>query len=272
MEKLINYANIGTVELKRQFENLKTMNILGDHTREEVEKEVDFTKAAMADVKNQVAQYNLPQNHERAAIFNKIETIFGQMKVHPQHPTYWNRTNEEALSYHLHNSTSTAETLRNLVKDLWTTVKEDKIEKDLHEYRQKKLKYLTKKEGDVKGEERSIGGDLRKNEERNIEVRKGEEGDWRDVRNLEIHPRKEEEERSRRDEENFEGGRMQGDGERVSATYMGSNAKGDERSNQPDYQFHKAKQNEGLKKEGYLHPPRDNLMINEQKVNMGSGV
>jgi hypothetical protein len=222
MKKFKNYVSLNSEEIKRQFGNLKEMNPLGNHTKEEVEKEVDFTKAAMAEVKNQVAQYNLPHNHERAIIFNKIETIFGQMKVRPRPPTYWNRTKEEALSYHLHHSRSTAETLKNLVIDLWATVTADKVEKDLQEYRLKKLQYLTKKGEDVKGEER-----------------------------------------------NFEGGRMQGNGDRVGVNYIGSNyTKGDEKSDHADYQFHNdiTHQNEGLKikeeerneklnREEFTHPP-----------------
>jgi hypothetical protein len=148
----MSYANLNYEEFMRQ---LNVFNPLSKHAKEEVEKEVSFTKAAMADVKNQVAQYDLgPINPERSAIFNKIETIFGQMSVHPRPPTYWDRTKEEALSYHLHNSHSTAETLRSLVRDLWKTVKDDKVDKDLQEYRQKKLQYLTKRDGEVNVGER----------------------------------------------------------------------------------------------------------------------
>jgi hypothetical protein len=153
MEKLRNYTNVNYEEIKKQFGNLKTMNPLSSHVREEVEKEVDFTRSEMAEVKNQVAEYDLPHNPERTAIYNKLETILTQMKVKPRPPTYWNRTKEEALSYHLHTSRSTAETLRSLVKDLWNTVKADKIEKDLKDYRRKKLLYMNKKGEDMKEEE-----------------------------------------------------------------------------------------------------------------------
>jgi hypothetical protein len=312
MEKIMNYASsFNYDEFMRQ---LNILNPLSKHGKEEVEKEVGFTKAAMADVKNQVAEYNLGPNPERTAIFNKIETIFGQMAVHTRPPTYWNRTKEEALSYHLHNSHATAETLRNLVRDLWKTVKDDKVDKDLQEYRQKKLQYLTKREGDVNIEERKkfdtvddlsgrvkgIGidkkdpvrdqniqsqdfgrkfDDTRKQDplrDQNIQSQDFSEkkfvdtrtpGTYKDqnIQSQDFSGKKFDEQRTqvpqkdfRSEERNYEGGRTQGTADRIGGNYLGSEfSAGDDKKDHGDYQFHKMKQNEGLQKGGYSHPPTD---------------
>jgi hypothetical protein len=328
MEKIKTFATINYNEFMRRFDAL---NPLSTHAKEEVDKEVDFTKAAMADVKNQVAQYNLGPNPERAAIFNKIETLFGQMRVHPRPVTYWNRTQEEALSYHLHNSHSTAKKLRSLVKDLWKTVKDDKVEKDLQEYRQKKLHYMTKKEAEERknyetgGKLSGVGGEkghvsaedaggLRR-EERDFHGGKKFEGSGsqgsagtshkqpqqgkthdyygtyhqpqqhgtgiqgtkfdgfgsqgagtKDLRGEPIYQQQQGKKFDdsgshghkdvRGEERNYDGGRMQGAGDRVGGSYVGSEyALGDDKRDHGDYQFQKLKQTEGYQKEGYTHPP-----------------
>lgn len=279
MEKIKTFTSLNYEELRRHFD---AMNPLSTHAKEEVEKEVAFTKAAMAEVKNKVAQYNLGPNPERAAIFNKIETILGQLNVHPRPPTYWNRTKEEALSYHLHNSHSTAEEFRSLVRDLWKTVKDDKVDKDLQEYRQKKLQYLTKRNGDVKveGVERKKfetvddlsgrveGAGIDKSHVR-AEAHTPPEGLRKEERNQQIFPIQDGSGKKfegtqgkptdvRAEERNYEGGRMQGSDDRVGGSYLGSEfSAGDDKKDHGDYQFHKMKQNEGFQKEGYTHPPAD---------------
>jgi len=311
MEKIMNYAS--TFNYDEFMRQLNILNPLSKHGKEEVEKEVGFTKAAMAEVKNQVAEYTLRPNPERTAIFNKIETIFGQMAVHPRPPTYWNRTKEEALSYHLHNSHSTAETLRNLVKDLWKTVKDDKVDKDLQEYRQKKLQYLTKREGDVNIEERKkfdtvddlsgrvIGtgiddkgtlkdqniqsqdfgkkfDDTRTQDplrDQNLQSQDFGEKFFVDTRtpgtytdkNIQSQdfsgkkfdePRTQGPQKDVRSEERNYDGRMQGTADRIGGNYSGSEfSAGDDKKDHGDNQFHKIKQNEGLQKGGYSHPPTD---------------
>jgi len=171
MENLMNYAKANAPEVTKQLEThydtIMKLNPFTSHASDEVEKEVNFAKAAISDVNQQVTQFSLPQNPERNSIMNKINFLLKELEVTPRAPVYWNRTKEEARSYHLHNSHSTAEHLRNLVRDLWATVRADKADRDLHDYREKKLRSKNEKRQERR-EERLRKGERKLNEGKNV--------------------------------------------------------------------------------------------------------
>jgi hypothetical protein len=147
-------------------------------------------------------------------------------------------------------------------------VKADKVEKDLQEYRQRKLQYLTKREGDqVKGERKNFEGEKWQPGVGTKDQIRGEDaGGLR------------KEERNLQEGTNFEGGRSLGVGTKDvrsdERNYEGSRSQGgtkDFRADERNYEGRKNFEGEGSRSQGGTKDVRVYDKIYDERKNFGEG-